>query len=114
MSGQSEQRTPSRSGKSKGSFSTSSTAKPVELHVECFQCKGNHRLWDCKQFKDLPPKDRMRLARNKGLCFNCLRRGHMIGACSSKRTCSVGGCTRKHNKLLHMTEPDGGTQNSLL
>eukprot|EP00057_Strongylocentrotus_purpuratus_P011332 XP_011665806.1 PREDICTED: uncharacterized protein LOC105439021 [Strongylocentrotus purpuratus] len=111
MSGQSEQRTPSRSGKSKGSFSTSSTAKPVELHVECFQCKGNHRLWDCKQFKDLPPKDRMRLARNKGLCFNCLRRGHMIGACSSKRTCSVDGCTRKHNKLLHMTEPDGGTQN---
>lgn len=68
----------------------------------------------CGIVKDLPPKDRMRLARNKGLCFNCLRRGHMIGACSSKRTCSVGGCTRKHNKLLHMTEPDGGTQNSLL
>ncbi|XP_063968669.1 uncharacterized protein LOC135157358 [Lytechinus pictus] len=109
MSSKSDQRKSTSGGKPKGSFSTSSSSKPAE--PGCFECKGDHKLWDCKQFKDMMPKDRLRLARKKGLCFNCLRPGHMTGACKSKMTCSVEGCSRKHNKLLHTSEP-AGDQNS--
>ena len=47
------------------------------------------------------PDKQLQFAKDNRLCFNCLRPGHMLIACSLNRTCSVEGCGRKHTKFLH-------------
>ncbi|XP_062538935.1 uncharacterized protein LOC134207229 [Armigeres subalbatus] len=43
--------------------------------------------------------ERLRLVREKQVCFNCLRRGHRSTDCRSNKSCSK--CKRKHHTLLH-------------
>ena len=41
------------------------------------------------------------------LCLCCSNGGHHANQCKLKRSCGKDGCTRKHNRLLHM---DGNSQ----
>ena len=68
------------------------------------------RLWKCKKrdakkalCNNTPPsvKEKRKILREKGACWSCLRRGHRIQDCKSKRACGVNGCEKRHHKSLH-------------
>jgi len=66
----------------------------------CFKCEGEHYLPDCRAYKELPLRDRVKFCLNHMLCFCCLGPGHSSRDCSSK-SCEVDGCSIKHHRLLH-------------
>jgi hypothetical protein len=66
---------------------------------ECYECKGNHLLRDCSDFKKGDYKHRSSIARLNGLCFNCLYKGHFLSECKTAPQCTE--CEGKHNTLLH-------------
>ena len=61
----------------------------------CVYCHGTHAPANCLTVKD--PKQRLDIARQHKLCFNCLGR-HRVSQCNSKHRCRI--CTRKHHTSL--------------
>ena len=57
--------------------------KGAEVKVEkhCNLCTGDHWIQECKQFKEMNLEDRRSHASKKGICFGCLRRGHLKAEC---------------------------------
>ena len=82
--------------------SKSSSAQPHCVTYPCAGCEGSHKIFQCERFRNMKPEERCRLAREKGLCFNCLRVGHRAEACRLARNCSVQGCNKKHSRYLHL------------
>ncbi|XP_036344883.1 uncharacterized protein LOC118754131 [Rhagoletis pomonella] len=78
---------------------TNAAARPV---LNCPQCSEPHRLMKCQQFRSLAVDQRLHLARQGSLCFNCLSPGHTARECSSG-LCHI--CKQKHNTLLCKTAP---------
>jgi len=68
----------------------------------CVNCAGSHSLAKCEKFLSLTVKQRSTLAREKRVCFNCLRSGYFTLKCSSKTRCVH--CRRMHHSLLHSEE----------
>ena len=83
---------------------------------KCWQCGHEHETSSCKLFADMSYEDRRKLTREKGLCYNCLARGHKSKDCQHKSRCSVEMCTWKHLTLLHPptapVQPPSETGNS--
>ncbi|XP_048735788.2 uncharacterized protein LOC125651252 [Ostrea edulis] len=71
-----------------------------ESSVKCVYC-GNtsHILSECKNFIGISLSERYDFLRGNGLCFGCLKKGHVTRKCRSRLSCSV--CGRKHPTLLH-------------
>ena len=67
----------------------------------CIVCKGNHRLWECRVFKEKTPTQRAKLVADNKLCFSCLRHKHTFRQCPQPRKCRAEGCNISHNTLLH-------------
>ena len=87
-------------------FSTHSTlvsgAKNQQsLNNKCAFCLSNHSLWDCSEFRRKLVQERLQFMRQKRLCDNCGKRGHVAKYCFSRPACTVVGCNRKHHSLLH-------------
>lgn len=75
-----------------------SVAHAAVTNVKCLNCKGDHQIYQCKNFKELSVAERLSKVRNLKLCLNCFKGKHFA------KDCSAGGCkkcTRKHNTLLH-------------
>ena len=70
----------------------------------CIVCKGSHRLWECRVFKEKTPTQRAKVVAEAKLCFSCLRDKHMFRQCLSPRKCRKDGCNSSHNTLLHGAE----------
>ena len=70
----------------------------------CIVCKGSHRLWECRVFKEKTPTQRDKVVAEAKLCFSCLRDKHMFRQCPSPRKCRKDGCNSSHNTLLHGAE----------
>jgi len=84
------------------SFSTDVAASKEDTEVKkCFLCEEGHPLFKCKTFLSKNVEDRLKIVRDKGLCFNCLSGKHLAARCKSTWACSVPGCGKKHSKLLH-------------
>ncbi|XP_047489107.1 uncharacterized protein LOC125039312 [Penaeus chinensis] len=66
---------------------------------KCHHCKGNHRLLNCKRFKELEYKGKVELIREKKLCFACLRTGHNSSQCFKKEICLK--CKLEHPTIMH-------------
>ncbi len=66
---------------------------------KCLYCQLPHVIYVCSDFKKLSVSARKEQARRKGLCFNCLCKGHTINHCTSKNRCKQ--CEAKHHTLLH-------------
>ena len=94
-------------GKSSTSASTMYTStssgtghgKPQQRKEHCIFCKGQHRLDGCNSFvqQDLSTK-RVFISKN-GLCFGCLRKGHVSKDCKRRCTCTI--CKKRHPTPLH-------------
>lgn len=53
----------------------------------CVVCAQNHKILDCRKFKDSPPGRRFTLIRgDTNMCFNCLQAGHYA------QSCPAGNC----------------------
>ena len=53
----------------------------TNTYFRCIVCKGNHRLWECRVFKEKTPTQRAKLVADNKLCFSCLRDKHTFRQC---------------------------------
>ena len=86
------------------SFAATSEGKqdvtsPNKSNRQCVLCQKDHRLNECSEFKLKTYEDRVKIVKDKGLCFNCLIPYHMVKQCKKRPACTH--CNRKHDTLLH-------------
>ena len=78
-----------------------STALPTDRR--CFACDGSTcvMIFNCKRFRIMSLKDRVRLARDKGYFLIYLGWGHLVESYKATRSCMVAGCVGepKHHTL---------------
>ena len=65
----------------------------------CIFCKGHHELDSCEGFCKKDIGERKEYAKSKGLCFGCLRQGHLSKHCKDRKTCKT--CGKPHPSSLH-------------
>ena len=61
----------------------------TNTYSQCIVCKGNHRLWECRVFKEKTPTQRAKLVADNKLCFSCLRDKHTFSRCPQTRKCQA-------------------------
>ena len=88
---------------------TKGTQRPASTSAtpaapRCIVCKGNHRIWECRLFKEKSPTQRAKVVAEAKLCFSCLKEKHMFRQCPNPRKCRKDGCSSSHNTLLHGAE----------
>ena len=66
---------------------------------KCYSCDSAHRIERCPNFISKSVRERMILAKYKGLCLNCLRKRHFANQCHSSFRCKH--CQQPHHSLLH-------------
>ena len=74
---------------------------PRPSNVRCQLCNQEHKLFQCAEFRRKSLKERLQFVRMKGLCDNCLTRGHLAKTCEMPSFCRVKGCDFKHSTFLH-------------
>jgi hypothetical protein len=70
--------------------------------IKCIYCKENHELDTCSKFKDIRLTERKSFIKIKGLCWGCLKWGHIRKNCKRRNTCTE--CKRVHPTCLHEFE----------
>ena len=65
----------------------------------CVLCGLRHRLWNCDQFKEKKPEERLKIVVEHKLCENCLLDYHAVADCRKKSVCSVPGCGKEGQEL---------------
>ncbi|KMQ88090.1 hypothetical protein RF55_12480 [Lasius niger] len=64
----------------------------------CPLCKKEHFMAFCEQYKKKSAQEKREAVNTHQRCWNCLGR-HMVGECSSVKTCSK--CSGRHHTSLH-------------
>ncbi|KAL7825760.1 hypothetical protein SRHO_G00334980 [Serrasalmus rhombeus] len=62
--------------------------------------REQHTMEHCKKMIRSLHKEKIDFLRNKGLCFSCLKSGHMSKACEDRLSCQY--CQMSHPTVLHM------------
>ena len=68
---------------------------------ECAMCRQTHKIHGCDKFLALTVTERAEFAGRSGLCFNCLRGGHISARCTCEERCGAENCGKRHHTLLH-------------
>ena len=68
--------------------------------VTCLYCGGLHTLYSCENITKLSLKNRYSFLKTKGLCYGCLKTGHLKSTCKNKLRCSF--FYRFHASILHV------------
>ncbi|XP_072936129.1 uncharacterized protein [Epargyreus clarus] len=73
----------------------------------CFHCNGEHWLTECKNFKEATTDEKWEIAKQKRLCFKCLRLRHVRTNCKAQpcRKCKKPHHTLLHSELTRTTAP---------
>ncbi|XP_011169928.2 uncharacterized protein LOC105202933 [Solenopsis invicta] len=79
-------------------FGKVTTVHAAITGVKCAHCKGDHQIYQCREFKELPVADRLSKVKSLRLCLNCLKGKHTVKDCIAS-TCRK--CTKRHSTLLH-------------
>ena len=69
------------------------------LKVKWYGCESTHKIEHCPDFINKSIRQRIVFARYKGLCLNCLRKGHFVSECQSTFKCKH--CQQPHHSLLY-------------
>ena len=72
--------------------------------TKCPSCSKGHSLEKCPQFKSKSLDQRRKLVLSHGLCFGCLKKGHLSSSCRSRIKC--GECGKSRPTLLHEIKPN--------
>ena len=67
----------------------------------CPSCKGTHGLLECRDFKKRSHEERIEILRRNRICDNCFLKGHFAVGCAERAACTVDGCRRKHQSIIH-------------
>ncbi|KAL4008773.1 hypothetical protein ACER0C_002625 [Sarotherodon galilaeus] len=70
----------------------------------CLFCHSEHTMAQCKRLRKSLHKEKLEFLREKGLCFSCLRQGHMSRSCEEKLNCEL--CSLTHPTVLHIRSKD--------
>ena len=92
------QRHPVHATRDGGEETTQSTEPRKKF---CSNCEMEHWITECAKFKGATTNERWEIAKEKRLCFRCLRRRHMKMNCKGQ-PCKK--CRRPHHTMLH-SEP---------
>jgi hypothetical protein len=91
---------PVRSYLATASGTTNSRNNESAISSDCLFChQNNHRTGNCYQLKSLPHQKRVQFVTENGLCYSCMRKGHMSRACTKKLQCKV--CNKYHPTAMH-------------
>ena len=95
-------------GKIKAKYEIRKTASLSTVEEQCPAtncplCDKTHALDKCHEFKKKKLEDRREFIKAKGLCFGCLKSGHLSVSCQSRLTCEE--CNTPHPTLLHNSQP---------
>jgi len=66
--------------------------------LSCAYCERLHHIARCEKFQRLSISEKKEEVKRRQLCFNCLRKGHYMQACTAS-VCKF--CSKKHNTILH-------------
>ena len=81
-----------------------------KFELKCIKCQKSHSLAHCKEFEQMDYAAKLQFARQKNLCFKCLKPGHIISRCVSNEYCMIKGCSnRNQHTLLHNYNVKGTT-----
>ncbi|XP_058449304.1 uncharacterized protein LOC131429270 [Malaya genurostris] len=79
--------------------SHAAAANSTTFETICDFCGESHRNFQCSIFLNLSTTQKREKVRSAGLCYNCLRKGHITRTCSSPKSCRK--CEARHHTLLH-------------
>ena len=71
----------------------------TKLKVKCYGCESTHTIEHCPDFINKSVRQRIVFARYKGLCLNCLRKGHFVS--ESQSTIKCKHCQQPRHSLLY-------------
>ena len=77
-------------------------ATSVHVQTQCAYCKKPHHLEDCDTLRRKEPAVRRNFIQEKGLCFGCLKAGHLARGCQQRSVCKI--CGKRHVTLLHQDD----------
>jgi len=85
---------------------TSATLPKTDADDTSPRCPGcnskhQHRLKDCRKFKELPVDKRAKIVKDSNLCLRCLGNDHLGKDCTRTERCSKPECDGIHHPLLH-------------
>lgn len=68
----------------------------------CTACNSkDHKIFNCPEFEPLSHAGRSRVAKMKGICRLCLKKGHHINNCYDMTRCKDTRCEdKRHNSML--------------
>ena len=76
----------------------------VTESMNCLYCnKDNHSLDRCFKLKGKPYEDKKEFIISKGLCFGCLKGGHLAKECKKRLKCA--DCNKSHPTVMHGEKP---------
>lgn len=98
------QRYPQRRAPGASTLLTSSASSQINKSAtpskpQCPLCKKGHGLEECKSYLDKEVKHRVEFIRSSGLCFGCLRKGHLSKNCKKRLKCET--CGKSHPTSIH-------------
>ncbi|KAL0839890.1 hypothetical protein ABMA28_016513 [Loxostege sticticalis] len=83
------------------------TPEPEQKTYSCLCCeKTGHAIGNCEEYKKLSVNDRWDFAKEKRLCFRCLRPRTKMHHCRTTK-CNINGCPHPHHQLLHHNKSGG-------
>lgn len=94
----------------KSRMSHTTAVNAIQGRSGCPICKNIHAITKCEKMISLNSFERRALARDRGLCFNCLGEGHECQQCPSNGVCKH--CQGRHHTLLHAEKRYHSEKNS--
>ena len=89
--------------------------KPREARQGCWlHNSSTHPIEECKVFLNMSMDRKQQVVKEKGVCHNCLKRGHRQVECRSTKKCEVRNCGGHHHKLLHMEKRAAGAASPVM
>ena len=76
---------------------TAGQLSPKRTVTKCPLCHRDHALERCLDFKKKRLEDRIEFIKAKGLCFGCLKSGHLSITCQSRLSCDE--CDKLHTYI---------------
>ncbi|VDO91327.1 unnamed protein product, partial [Schistosoma mattheei] len=77
----------------------------LDVHKR-IQDQHSRQIVSCPQLLAVNHNERLELLKKFKLCFNCLKPNHRATDCRQPMSCDIGGCKRRHHRILHDTGPD--------
>ena len=96
-----EKRQPSSNARSfsTGTQKQTDNATKGKRTLFCSFCKGEHHFAKCTAFTSECLDARRKFIFARGLCFGCLKKGHLSKDCRIRLSCSL--CKKRHPTVLH-------------